>query len=221
MLFSLLKSLLIGILFADMLERRYPEEFKQFIITLSFNCIYLFSRLQIMVTITNSKFNKFIEDNPPLLKLKNDINNILPQKSKKNQIEKTEYNFSILNIQENNVFNKKIIYNNDYEETFENSDIKFIMVEFYIGETVNNKYKIDLKTDIFNYYLVGNKFTKEFFMFYIKHHLNVNDNITVKDKCSIKIIDHNVDSFQIEFTDKNESIILNKNNYTLELNLDN
>ena len=210
---NLFNSILICFLFTDMLERRYPDEFKQFIIILSFNCIYFFSRVQIMLIITNSKLNKFIIGNPSLLMLKNYINNILMQKSKKNQIQNTKYGFSILNVVENNIVNKKIIYNDNYEETVENSDIKFMLIEFYTGDTVINTYKIDLKTDSFNYYIVGNKFTKEFFIFYLRNHINVNDYISENDKCSLKIIDHDVNIHIFEFTDKNESITLCKNVY--------
>jgi hypothetical protein len=76
------------------------------------------------------------------------------------------------------------------------SDIKFMLIEFKIGETV---YKIDLKTDKFNYYLLGNKFTKDFFIFYIETHLNKKHD-TSNNNCSLKIIDHNVNQLEIEFT---------------------
>lgn len=221
MLFRLINTILISVLFADMLEKRYPDEFKEFIISLSFNCIYLFSKLQIIITINNNKFNKFIADNPLLFKLRNDINNIFIQKSKKNYIEKTDFNFSILNIMQNNVVYKKIIYDDNYEETFDISDIKFIMLEFYFGETLYNKYKIDLKTDKFDYYIVGNKFTKDFFIFYLKHHLNINYSISNNDKYSIKIIDNDVNTYELHFTEKNESITLDKINYISDFNLHN
>jgi len=215
MLFYLLNSLLINVLLIDMFQRRYPEEFDQFIINLSFNFIYIFSRLQIITNRTINKLNKYIEDNPYLIKIKNEMNNILTQKQKNFEIQKSEYGFSILNVIENNIVNKKLIYDDNYEHSIEHSEIKFLLIEFYIGETDNNKYKIDLKTDKFNYYIVGNKFTKNFFIFYVKNHLIMNNNISDNDRCSLKIIDHNVNTIDVEFTDKNESITLHKNDYSI------
>ena len=215
MLFYLLNSLLINVLLIDMFQRRYPEEFDQFIINLSFNFIYIFSRLQIITNRTINKLNKYIEDNPYLIKIKNEMNNILTQKQKNFEIQKSEYGFSILNVIENNIVNKKLIYDDNYEHSIEHSEIKFLLIEFYIGETDNNKYKIDLKTDKFNYYIVGNKFTKNFFIFYVKNHLIPNNNISDNDRCSLKIIDHNVNTIDVEFTDKNESITLHKNDYSI------
>ena len=48
MTFSLFNSLILLALFADMLERRYPDNCKSFIINLSFNCIYIYSKSQIL-----------------------------------------------------------------------------------------------------------------------------------------------------------------------------
>jgi hypothetical protein len=77
----------------------------------------------------------------------------------------------------------------------------------------DNKHKVELKTNDFNYYLVGNKFTKEFFTYYLREHLKNNDEIKDDDKFSIKIIDHDVNTVELDFTHQNESILLGKNGY--------
>lgn len=227
MIFSFINTLFISILFADMLQRRYPEQFQMILIELSFNCIYLFSKFQIIFIKINNKLNQIIEENPTLLKFKNDINNILQQKSHnlENQIQNfDEYGFKILNVYENGLINKKIVYNDDDNDNnnIEISELKFILVEFLIGET---HYKIELKTDTFNYYLVGNKFTKDFFIFYLKHHLIVNDNLreneNENEKYSLNIIDNNINKLDFDFTDKNEFIVLEKSGYKLLKNNDN
>jgi hypothetical protein len=100
--------------------------------------------------------------------------------------------------------------------TAEYSDIKFMLVEIKIGE--NKTYKIDLKTNEYNFYLVGNKFTKDFFVYYLINHLNIGETDLNEANISIKIIDHNVENFQMNFTDRNESIVLRKNDYIAELN---
>jgi hypothetical protein len=116
---------------------------------------------------------------------------------------------------ENGCVNKKIMYEkNDIVTSSELSEIKFMLVEINIGE---NNYKIDLKTDRYNFYAVGNVLTKQFFIFYLKQFLKLNDLIydNDNDKMSIKIIDQNVNIIAFDFTDKNENIMLEKNGYKL------
>ncbi len=66
----------------------------------------------------------------------------------------------------NKCVNKKIMYDiNEPLTVSECSDIKFMLVEMRIRE--NNVYKVDLKTDDYNFYLVGNKLTRQFFIWCI------------------------------------------------------
>jgi hypothetical protein len=206
----------IGIILLDIIQKRYSKQFKRFIIDFSFGCIYLFSKFQIVVIRLNNKLNTFIDENPFLLKIKNYINKILSEINYYNITVEYENKFCIKNYVENGFTYKKIIF--DGQETtdlFELSDIKFILLEFSIGETDYDKYKIDLKTDSFTYYLVGNKFKKDFFIFYIKNHLNINDKAIKDDKCSLKIIDPHINSVNFEFKNENDSIMLEKNGYKL------
>ncbi len=118
--------------------------------------------------------------------------------------------------------NKKILYNkecniNNVDNILidDNYNINFLLIEFKVGD--NQTHKIDLKTEQFNYYIVGNKFSKDFFIFYINEYLKIDTNIKPSDKCSLKLIDHNVNKIELDFTDKNESIILEKNDYKLSI----
>jgi len=216
---SHLNSFFIGLLFVDMLERRFPELYNKFMFILSYNCIYYYSKCQIFFMNIRNKFNLFIEANPILLKIRNDINKltIYPNKYEKNIEYYNNYEFYIYNYIDNNIVDKLLFHENSNEQINEpineKSDIKFMLIEFKNGENI---YKIDLKTDKFNYYLVGNKFTKNFFIFYIKTHLNKKDEFSDDNKCALKIIDHDVNMLEFEFTDKNESILLEKNGYKLK-----
>jgi hypothetical protein len=96
------------------------------------------------------------------------------------------------------------------------SDIKFLLIELKVGE--NNSHKIDLKTDEFNFYMVGNSFNKQFFIYYLKQIVKSSQEIKDDDKISIKFIDHDVNTFELDFTDQNERILLEKPGYKL-LNL--
>lgn len=224
----------VGLLLNDFLERRYSNEFiffKEYMIksftNFSFNCIYYFGKLQIIAFQVKNDLNSFIEANPTLLKLRDDICNLLSKNNDKrvvvqfvkdgllydNVIE--NYDFMINTFLDKDILLKRLFYNNcEVNNIFEESNIKFMLVEFKIGE---NTYKIDFKRETFNYYLVNNKFTKDFFKFYIKNHLYVKDEINNNEKCSVKIIDHDVNKIELDFTDKNEYIILEKYGYKLNI----
>jgi uncharacterized protein YegJ (DUF2314 family) len=199
-------------------------------VNVSFNCIYYYSKCQIFFINIRNNFNLFIETTPALLKLKNDINSLIKYKPGKVLMYEfikdgkiTEFcDFDSVNKPDLMIFswldndkkcvNKKIIYENGCTNVAEVSDIKFMLTEIKIGES--ESHKIDLKTDKFNYYLVGNKFTKGFFIFYLKQYLEV-DNIGSDTQMTLKMIDHDVNKVKIDFTDKNESILLEKNGYKL------
>lgn len=227
-------GLSLGLLLNDFFERKYPKEFKiyrEFITNLfvnaSYNCIYYFSKFQIFTFQVKNNLNLFIEANPSLSKLRDEIEKMVSKNKNMGNImsfvkdgkvydSKIEnYDFIINSLLNKDVVLRRLFYNNDeVNNIFEDSDIKFLLVEFKIGE---NEYKIDLKTDFFNYYLVDNKFTKDFFIFYIKIHLNKKDEFNNNDKSCLKIIDHNVNKIEFDFTDKNETIILEKTGYKLTI----
>lgn len=214
---SLFNLLMVCILFVDMVERRFPDHFKDLILKVSYNCIYYFSKLQIILIKVKKVFINLINSNETLSKLINDINKLNfyfhNEELKENNTDYCHgYNFYIYNYVNNNFVNRGIYFNDNIIPSNEVSEIKFILIEFNIGD---KSYKIDLKTDVFNYYLVGNKFTKDFFIYYVKKHINVNETMDDNQKCSIKIIDHNVNTIEIEFTEKNENIILEKNDYKI------
>jgi hypothetical protein len=231
MISHLLNSLLIGVLFADMLERRFPQQVREFLTNITFNALYLYSKMQIYFAKMNKTFNNFIEANPTLLKIKNELDSII--KLKKTVVTCSEFfkNGDCLHLEDapkfdlaiyswlgddNKCVNRKTIYTATEPTTMtEQSDIKFMLVEIKIGE--NKPYKIDLKTDKYNFYLVGNKFKKQFFLYYLKQLLRIYEPFNENDKIILKIIDHNVNMIEVVFTDKNESVILEKNGYKISV----
>jgi hypothetical protein len=164
MISHLLNIFLTGVLFADLLERRFPEQFRAILTDITFNTLYLYSKMQIYFAGVNRKFNNFIEANPTLLKIKNNLEFFI----KSNRATIFSQNFSgkdydliLISWFDNQtkMHNRKIIYDkNEQPSIGEYSDIKFILVELKIGDKTH---KIDLKTDNFNFYIVGNKFTLE------------------------------------------------------------
>lgn len=229
MIFHLLRTFLIGIMFIDFLDRRFPNQLHNFLIELSYNCVFYYSRIQIFLVKMNNILNKFIENNPTLLKLRDDVKSLIQithkhvttyefvkhgKKSDLNFTTEVKPDFMILSLlsDDKKCVNKKIIYSNEieYDNIAETSDFQFMLVEMIIG---SKPFKIDLKTDNFNYYVVGNKLSKSFFVFYLNEYLHYKHGINSDDKITLKIIDNDVNSVELIFTDKDEFIIFEKTGY--------
>ena len=229
MLTTLLRTGILAILLNDYLKRNYPDKYQELIVSISYNLIYLYSKAQILYMNLIRVVNKKIEENPNLLKLRNDLDLLLKPKSgiitmldyikngnSVNITSDTECDFMIYSWLDNtkNCVNKKLVYDLKEPLSFtEVSDIKFLLIELKVGE--NNSHKIDLKTDEFNFYLVGNSFTKQFFIYYLKQIVKSTEEIKDDDKINLKFIDHDVNTIDLDFTDKNENIILEKTGYKL------
>lgn len=217
MMFSFFNTLFLCALFVDLLERRFPEQVMNVVTDVTFNVLYIFSKTQIYFIKLNKTINKFLKQNSVV---KNDLttNTEFIKNGEKLYIENNEkHDFALFSWveDESGCVNKKIVYDvtdvNDFITISEKSDIKFMLVELTLE--CNKTFKIDLKTRDYNFYLVGNKFTKDFFIYYLINYLNIDKTILNNTPFSIKIIDHNVNIFQMDFTDKNEHIILNKIDY--------
>ena len=228
MLTTLLRTGILAILLNDYLKRNYPDKYQELIVSISYNLIYLYSKAQILYMNLIRVVNKKIEENPNLLKLRNDLDLLLKPKSgiitmldyikNGNSVDKgnNECDFMIYSWLDDtkSCVNKKLVYDLKEPLSFsEASDIKFLLIELKVGE--NNSHKIDLKTDEFNFYLVGNSFTKQFFIYYLKQIVKSTEEIKDDDKINLKFIDHDVNTIDLDFTDKNENIILEKTGYKL------
>lgn len=232
MLGNLIKTCLISVLVNDYIKRNYPDKYESFIISLSYYAIYSYSKLQILVM----SFMKDLNDkNPKLFELKKMFDSLLKPKMNvaptvdyyKNgvlveDINTNECDFKIYSWLDkiNLLVNHKVMYDLDEEETFsEISDNNFLLVELKVGEKTPEK--ILLKTEEYNFYVVGNNLTKGFFLYYLKQILRISEEIKDNDKMSVKLIDKDVNVLEIIFTDKDESILLEKNGYKLLNNAEN
>jgi hypothetical protein len=228
MLTTLLRTGILAILLNDYLKRIYPDKYQELIVSISYNLIYLYSKAQILYMNLIRVVNKKIEENPNLLKLRNDLDLLLKPKSgiitmldyikNGNSVDKgnNECDFMIYSWLDDtkSCVNKKLVYDLKEPLSFsEASDIKFLLIELKVGE--NNSHKIDLKTNEFNFYMVGNSFAKQFFIYYLKQIVKTTEEIKDDDKINLKFIDHDVNTIDLDFTDKNENIILEKTGYKL------
>jgi hypothetical protein len=231
MLTTLLRTGILALLLNDYLKRNYPEKYQELIITFSYNLIYLYSKAQILYINLIKVVNAKIEETPNLLKLKNNLDLLMKPKidipiahefikdgksiDYFNEIE-SECDFSIYSWLDDtkSCVNKKLVYDLNEQLSFcEVSNIEFLLVELKVGE--RNSHKIILKTEEFNFYMIGNRFTKQFFIYYLTQILKISEEIKDDDKFSLKIIDHDVNTIELDFTEKNENIILEKTGYKL------
>ena len=222
---NLLRTILFATLLNDYVKRTYHKKYDDFLVTASFNAVYAFSVIQIKI----KQVQRYILNaNPRLSKLLEKYNKTFI----KNTIDfvlngKVIFSTTILTPDidhpKNSDFiiysdcksrNKKILTEVSVDEKYdyEMSDIQFMLVELKIGD---NTYKIDLKSDNYNFYVFGNCFTKNFFVYYLTEILKQTQQFDNDNKFIIKIIDHNVNPIEFEFTDKNESILLEKNGYKI------
>ena len=221
------RTVLLTLLLCDYLERTYPKKCEEIFVTVSYNLIYVYSKAQIFYMNIVKTVNKKIEETPKLLKLKNDLDLLLNQKNGtvtmiecikngvlSDNLSTTECDFALYSRLDDSkkCLNKKIVYDLDESiEVYEVSDIKFLLVELKIG---TETYKIDLKTDEYNFYIVGNRFTKQFFQYYLTEILKITEGV---DKFSLHIIDHTVNKVELDFSDENAHILLEKTEYKLSI----
>jgi hypothetical protein len=218
----------------DYFKRNYPQEYENFIVELSMKMIYIYSKTQIIYNNCSTKINSYINENQIILTqkvVKNEIYqiqngdiykkfssvNVLEQFVNFNLFEDFNNNLFIysdnINPLEHNCINKVIMNENNISLKYDISTIKFMLLEV----SINNKtYKITLKNDSYNYYIVDNVFDKKFFIYYFKNHntdtLSNEDIDTIKDKIIIKLIDNNVDVRELEITDE-KNIVIKKDSY--------
>jgi hypothetical protein len=81
MLTTLLRTGVLALLLNDYLKRNYPNKYEEMIVSISYNLIYLYSKAQILYANLIKVLNKKIEENPNLLKLKNDFDLLMKPKS--------------------------------------------------------------------------------------------------------------------------------------------
>lgn len=238
---TIIRVMTLTLLLDDYLRRNYPQKYETFLFTVSYNAINLYSKGQIILNKAISNIKSFIHSNPRLKKIIDDIysKEKLPEikhikngeeislynKDDKDYFDKfTESNSEFLlfsdysNINNNICLNKKIITNKPFTFDYELTNFSFLLIEFVIGENI---YKINLKDETYNFYIVDNIFDIDFFTYYLTTHypekiLKKDIDITQNEICMVKIVDHNVKTFSVDMK-KNSSIKLLKDGYVINM----
>jgi hypothetical protein len=231
--FSILKTSAAIIYLNDYFKRMYPQKYEETLIQLSLNLINLYSKCQIVFTKVFKYTNEFSETNPYVKKIIDEIYKVNIVKNEICQIKNTgeiivkyytddkekyfDYYSNDLYIYSDNkdkCVNKVILHMQPFTSEYEVSDLRFLMVELIIS---NDTFKIDLKTDEYNYYIVNNILDKKFFVFFLTYYKICNlsnycHNINSIEKFNIKIIDQNVKIKELEISDS-KFIIIKKHDF--------
>ena len=228
------------VLLNDYLKRTYPEEYNNALVTSTLKAIHLYSKLQI---IYNNKYGQIKEciDANPLLKqifdeiykkyVQNEICQVKPgemyiklitktisdihfeetEKDKDKEKEDCFYVFSDNVNAVNKCVNRVFLYSQPFATTnYEVSNVKFMLLEVKLN---GSSYKIDLKNEQSNYYIVNNIFDKNFFIYYLNNYqVLTSEDLLQIEKFDIKLIDQDVNIRELEITDK-KFILLKKDEY--------
>ena len=232
-LFTILRTGTLFILLNDYLKRTYPEKYDSMLIEIPLKLIYVYSKCQIVYTKLQHKINDFIETNPRVKKFIKDIyktgtsdleieyivNSTVSAKYTKTQSlsSATGDSFFIYSDLTNDKRVNKKIMQSEVDFNYTISNIQFIMVECNFELNSDTKsYKVLLKSELYNYYVINNRLDKKFFKYYLRNHTDLvwsEEEMKKIDKFSVKIIDQDVNVETFDITDQ-KYIIIEENNYS-------
>jgi hypothetical protein len=226
-IFNVLKTSALIIILNDYLQRKFPEKYGEILINVSLHSIKLYSHCQIYFIKLQNYIKSVTEKHEGLKIIANQIALFMNKSEKQNSIseinesgeiymkyftdildvgfepnDKNLFVFSDNKNANNSYVNHVILRSQPFSTEYEVSNIKFLMSELKIGE---NSYKIDLKTNNDNYYIVNNILDKKFFDYflYVQQICKINDvNYREVDNFILKIIDQNANLKEFEISEK-------------------
>jgi hypothetical protein len=232
-LFKIIQTGVFAVLLNDYLKRTFPEQYDKNLINFSIKAIHLFSKYQLIYFATYNQIKLAINKNKYLKQILNEIynkdihNEICQVKRNQTYIKHFYTNISDIHFEEdsecfyifsdninasNKCVNKVLLYSQPLNINYEVSNIKFMLLEVKFN---GNNYKIDLKNEESNYYIVNNIFDKNFFIYYLKNYqicALTNNDIEKIEKFYVKLIDNDVNVRELEITDK-KFILIKKDEY--------
>ena len=219
-------------------KNKLTEKTTQLMISLCYNCVYIYSLCNIKFNIIKNTINRpfmllwsYLKENKILTeKIINtivliDANGNEINKIFKNNVEILELackknNYSGLFLMDKNVETECVnnVFYTSFPTTFDYniSKISFISIEL---EHENKKYSINLKNNKYNYYIINNCLNQTFFKYYIKNILKIPINETKFDY-KVTIIDNDVNIITLF---PNKYLLIREDDYQihfLENNID-
>jgi len=198
----------------------FPNYIEEEFIVFSYNCIYYYSRIELIyinfirkINYTLNKLLVYFINKPYDIEFIQ--NGRIVYKTYKNNLKLLEneipkFDFCIYSdnkLNDNTCINKIIYYSIPINFNYTITNFKFITVNLF--EIKNNKIiKINLCNDKFNYYVVNNKINENFLLYY----LNNIENYKIESLTDYKlyIMDHNINEIYVS---NNENIIFKLDDY--------
>ena len=215
-LFSFFKTGVLLVLLNDYLKREYPAKYNNLLIEIPLQLIYVYSKCQIIYGKLHRQLSEFMAANPHISEIYNiadeieyvvDGKIVATYKITHSLPENGGDGLLVYSDTKSKCVPKKILSKENIEFEYKISNVQFMLVELIINDSI---YKINLKTEAFTYYIVGNKLDKRFFCYYLLKY----NNLARSDACyTVKIIDHNVSVKEFDITDS-KYIIIQENDYT-------
>jgi hypothetical protein len=210
------------------IKNRNPDEYNRFIVNISYNAIYLYSKGQILFKKLFKYLNTVVEKYPQLKLMLDGVNEFCNKETpsldlieyvkngevignysfNSNDTHPDNFDFIVISYhtkdreKEKDIY-KKILYSNSLiqkpdEIIYEVSDIQFILVEFNINDET---FVINMKDNKRNYYLVDNKIDLKFMLYYVNKYYS--EKIDIKNLNMNKVINN----FYIKIIDNNVNIV--------------
>jgi len=182
---------------------KLKEKIRPIMISLGYNCLYMFSLCHIKFNIINKQIMSYLKKNKILAEIiinmlvlidenGNEISKILKDNIELIKLECKKYNYAGLFLMDKNAETECVnnVFYTSFPTTFDYkvSKISFISIEL---EHENKTYPINLKNDKYNYYIVNNCLNQQFLKYYIKNILKMPFN-EAKFDYKLTIIDNNV-----------------------------
>lgn len=194
------------------------NKFKSVGIKLIYNIIYFYSACQIKCNQTYTFLLPYFKSetkdtNNELMIEQYDMDTNKLVETESDDIHNKLTIISKTNIKTNTVTNKRVVYEIELalakEVEFDVSEITFIALYLNYNDA---RYNINLKSDNFNYYLVGNAIDKHFVQYYINTVLNVKFSYLDSKMFTyqLELMDHDVEMVSLN---ADQSIIIEKNGY--------
>jgi hypothetical protein len=127
---------------------------------------------------------------------------------------RADYLFNVCQyVDDENITLCKLNYNKQFSFHFEktNPSVHFILVELIVNGT---GHKLDLKTDNYSYYVVGNFFGLSYFRYMANDRFGAGF-IKNTDHLELKIIDRDINTHQFSLKGDEDGILLHKDKYII------
>ena len=199
-----LQNVYFSLVIHEHLRTKYPREYEVLLMSIAHNIIHLYSHGQIAF----NKAKRALDDlkpSPPqnmvpideVVRVEYITEGEVIHEEKLSTYITTlgltpfDYDFALVSHPDGR---KRIVkHMQNWDNSFDKSDVQFVLIEALYKD---QRIKLDLKTDDYNFYLINNRIDDKFIYYFLKTHQQI-ENLTKEDikNMVITVLDQNVVSF--------------------------